>query len=148
MTFIDRFASVYARLALGSAFLSAVAARFGLWRDRGPHPFARFFQYTGEVTSFLPAPLAPFLAVGATAAETTLGILLITGFTLRWTSIASAILPALFGASMPISGASNPLSMRQCFRPHRLRFCSRSSHAAFTRPKREGTNEPEGSQRC
>jgi len=101
---MQRFASIYARIALGSAFLSAVAARFGLWRDRGPHPFAQFIKYTAEVNSFLPASLAPALAVAATIAETTLGILLIAGFKPRWTGIAAAILLALFGIAMSISG--------------------------------------------
>ncbi len=104
MTAMKRFAPTYARIALGSAFLSAVAARFGLWHDRGPHPFAQFIQYTADVNSFLPASLAPFLAVAATMAETTLGILLIAGFKPRWTGLASAILLALFGTAMSISG--------------------------------------------
>jgi len=99
-----RFAIVYARLALGCAFLSAVAARFGLWHDRGPHPFAEFIRYTGEVNSFLPAAMYPFLAVAATIAETTLGIALIAGFRLRWTALASAVLLAIFGTAMAISG--------------------------------------------
>jgi uncharacterized membrane protein YphA (DoxX/SURF4 family) len=100
----QRLAILYARLALGAAFLSAVAARFGLWHDRGQHPFAAFIQYTGEVNSFLPAATYPFLAVASTIAETTLGILLIIGFRLRWTALASAILLALFGMAMAISG--------------------------------------------
>jgi putative oxidoreductase len=104
MTLIERVAPTYARIALGGAFLSAVAARFGLWRDRGPHPFAQFIQYTAEVNSFLPASFAPLLAVMATIAETTLGILLVAGFKPRWTGLASAILLALFGIAMAISG--------------------------------------------
>jgi putative oxidoreductase len=104
MTTIERFAAIYARIALGNAFLSAVAARFGLWCDRGPHPFTQFIQYTAEVNLFLPASLAPVLAVASTIAETTLGILLIAGFKPRWTGLASAILLALFGIAMTISG--------------------------------------------
>ena len=100
----DRWAILYARLALGAAFLSAVAARFGLWRDRGPHPFAEFIKYTGDVNSFLPPATYPFLAVAATIAETTLGILLIIGFRLRWTAPAAAVLLAMFGTAMAISG--------------------------------------------
>ncbi len=99
-----RFAMLYARIALGCAFLSAVAARFGLWHDRGPHPFAEFIRYTGEVNSFLPAVTYPFLAVAATIAETTLGIALIAGFRPRWTALASSILLAIFGIAMAISG--------------------------------------------
>ena len=101
---ISQFAALYARIALGAAFLSAVAARFGLWHDRGPHPFAQFIRYTAEVNSFLPASFAPFLAVAATIAEATLGILLIAGVKPRWTGIAAAILLALFAIAMSISG--------------------------------------------
>jgi putative oxidoreductase len=104
MTPMERFAPLYARIALGSALLSAVAARFGLWRDRGPHPFAQFISYTAEVNSFLPPSFAPFLAVAATIAETMLGIALIAGIKPRWTGVASAILLALFGTAMSISG--------------------------------------------
>ena len=104
MSAMHRLAPLYARLALGSAFLSAVAARFGLWRDRGPHPFAEFIRYTAEVNSFLPPSFAPFLAVAATVAETTLGIALIAGIKPRWTGIAAALLLALFGIAMSISG--------------------------------------------
>jgi len=101
---MQRFASIYARVALGCAFLSAVAARFGLWRDRGPHPFAQFIRYTAEVNSFLPASFAPFLAVAATIAETTLGLALLAGIRPRWSGIGSAILLALFAIAMAISG--------------------------------------------
>lgn len=105
-----RFAILYARLALGSAFLSAVAARFGLWRDRDPGAFAQFIRYTGEVNSFLPAATYPALAVAATVAETLLGIALIAGIRLRWTALASAVLLALFGVAMAISfGIKSPL---------------------------------------
>jgi putative oxidoreductase len=104
MTTMERVAAIYARIALGTAFLSAVAARFGLWRDRGPRPFAQFIQYTAEANSFLPTSFAPSLAVASTIAETTLGILLIAGFKPRWTGLASAILLALFGIAMTISG--------------------------------------------
>ncbi len=107
---LDRLAPIYVRVALGAAFLSAVAARFGLWRDRGPHPFAEFIRYTGEVNSFLPPATYPFLAVAATVAETTLGIALIAGIRVRWTATAAAILLALFGTAMAISsGLKSPL---------------------------------------
>lgn len=110
MTGWKRFAVVYVRIALGSAFLSAVAARFGLWRDRGPHPFAQFIHYTAQVNSFLPAWIIPAVAVAATIAETSLGIALIAGFRQRWTALAAALLLALFGAAMAISfGIKSPL---------------------------------------
>ena len=50
-----------------------------------------------------------FFAVAATIAETTLGVLLIAGFRLRWTASASALLLAMFAISMAISfGIQSP----------------------------------------
>ena len=47
--------------------------------------------------------MIPFLAWAATVAELTLGILLIVGYRLRWTALASAVLLAIFGTAMAIS---------------------------------------------
>jgi len=58
----------------------------------------------------MPAFTIPFLAWAATAAETTLGILLILGIWPRWVALGSAILLFLFGAAMAISfGIKAPL---------------------------------------
>jgi uncharacterized membrane protein YphA (DoxX/SURF4 family) len=101
---LDRRGPLYARIALGAAFLSAVAGRFGFWQcTPGMKHFADFIQYTAQVNSFLPAAVIPSLAWTATVAETTLGILLIAGLWPRWVSLASAILLAMFGAAMAIS---------------------------------------------
>lgn len=107
----ERAGVVYARAALGAAFLSAVAARFGLWdRTLDLRHFATFMQYTAEVNSFVPTPAIPFLAWGATFAETSCGILLILGLWPRWVSLASAILLAVFGTAMTISfGLKSPM---------------------------------------
>ncbi|MGC2194671.1 MAG: MauE/DoxX family redox-associated membrane protein [Terriglobales bacterium] len=102
---------LYARTALGAAFLSAVASRFGLWnKTLDLKHFANFMQYVAEVNSFLPTALIPFVAWGATVAETSLGILLILGLWPRWVSLASAILLAMFGTAMGISfGVKSPM---------------------------------------
>jgi uncharacterized membrane protein YphA (DoxX/SURF4 family) len=107
----ERWAILYARIALGTAFLSAVASRFGLWgKDQGWGNFANFEHYTAEVNSFMPAFTIPFLAWAATAAESTLGVLLVLGLWTRWTAIASAILLALFATAMAISfGIRSPM---------------------------------------
>ncbi|MGA2650033.1 MAG: MauE/DoxX family redox-associated membrane protein [Terracidiphilus sp.] len=100
----ERWVVVYARVALGAAFLSAVASRFGLWeRTFDLEHFAAFIHYTAQVNSFLPLAVIPFVAFAATALETTLGILLILGLWPRWVSLAAAILLALFGTAMAIS---------------------------------------------
>ncbi len=76
--FLERWGVLYARLALGAAFLSAVASRFGLWDGTfNMKHFADFIVYTAQVNSFLPKAAAPYLAWVATVGETSLGILLI-----------------------------------------------------------------------
>jgi putative oxidoreductase len=107
----ERLGVVYARIALGSAFLSAVASRFGLWDGTFDlKHFAKFIQYAAEVNSFMPAATIPFIAWSATVAETSLGILLILGLWPRWVSLASAILLAMFATAMAISfGLQSPM---------------------------------------
>lgn len=105
------WAMLYLRLALGGAFLSAVADRFGLWgKYAGWGSFANFTHYVAQVNSFMPASTIPFLAWAATVAETSFGILLILGLWLRWTALGSGVLLAMFGTAMAISfGIKSPL---------------------------------------
>lgn len=102
---------VYARFALGAAFLSGIASRFGWWGEGvGYGSWANFVRYTAEVNAFMPAATIPFLAWAATVAELLLGVALVVGFRLRWTALASAALLALFGIAMAISfGPKEPL---------------------------------------
>jgi putative oxidoreductase len=108
---VPRLAVLYARVALAAAFLSGVAARFGLWGDQSSwKTFADFTGYTAEVNSFMPAFSIPFLAWAATAAELVLGLALLAGIRLRWTALGSALLLAVFGTAMAISfGIKSPL---------------------------------------
>ena len=107
----ERAGVLYARVALGAAFLSAVASRFGLWdKTLDLKHFANFIDYAAEVNSFLPRAVIPYVAVGATVCETSLGILLILGLWSRWVSLASAALLAMFGTAMAISfGPKSPM---------------------------------------
>src|SRR5438094_7007880 len=90
---VKRWAILYARIALGAAFLSGIADRFGLWGNTiGYGDFAHFVQYTAQVNSFMPAFTIPFLAWAATVAELVLGIALISGVWLRWVGLGSALL--------------------------------------------------------
>ena len=109
---LERWGRAYARIALGAAFLSAVAGRFGLWDHKIDlkYFFVDFFRYAAEVNSFLPAVLIPPIAWTATCVETALGVLLIAGVWKRWTYPASALLLALFGIAMAVSfGLKSPL---------------------------------------
>lgn len=108
---LERMGILYARIALGAAFLSAVADRFGLWgKYSGWGNFASFTHYTAEVNSFMPRAVIPFIAWLATVAETSFGILLILGLWPRWVSLGSAILLAMFGMAMAVSfGVKSPM---------------------------------------
>ena len=107
----QRAGIIYARIALGAAFLSAVASRFGLWDGTlDLKHFANFIAYAAEVNSFLPRAVIPYVAVLATVCETLLGILLVVGLWPRWVSLGSAVLLALFGTAMAISfGLKSPM---------------------------------------
>lgn len=108
---LERLGFLYARIALGTAFLSAVASRFGFWDGRvGWDHFVKFTRYTAEVNSFMPVSTSPFLAWAATAAELSLGLALIVGFRLRWVALSSSLLLTLFATAMAISfGIKEPL---------------------------------------
>lgn len=109
---LERLGILYARVALGAAFLSGIADRFGLYTGRnvGYGDFAGFEAYTAKVNSFMPASTIPFLAWAATAAEFTLGVALILGIRPRWVALASALLLMLFGTAMAISfGIKSPM---------------------------------------
>jgi putative oxidoreductase len=108
----ERLGVLYARTALGAAFLSGIADRFGLYwgRNIGYGNFDGFMQYTAKVNSFMPPATIPFLAWAATAAELFFGITLILGIWPRWIALGSALLLALFGIAMAISfGIKSPM---------------------------------------
>ena len=108
----ERWGILYARFALGAAFLSGIADRFGWYTGRnvGYGNFAGFVSYTAKVNSFMPAFSIPFLAWAATVAELSLGISLILGLWPRWVALGSAALLALFGVAMAISfGIKSPM---------------------------------------
>ena len=107
----ERLGVLYARIALGAAFLSGIGSRFGLYgKNVGYGNFANFVKYTAEVNSFMPAFTILLLAWSATVAELVLGIALILGLWPRWVALGSAVLLALFGITMAISfGIKSPL---------------------------------------
>jgi len=107
----EKVSVLYARIAVGSAFLSAVAGRFGLWHGTIDwRHFSNFLEYAREVLAFMPTASVPYLAWAATVCETSLGILLLLGLWPRWVSLASAGLLAMFGTSMAISqGLKSPM---------------------------------------
>ncbi len=111
-----RIAPCTLRWALGVTLLSAVADRFGGWGLPGSAnaswgDWTHFVAYTAKVNGFLPATLAPALAVVATAAEIVLGVALLLGVYRRAVAWAAAGLFITFAAAMSLSfGVKAPLN--------------------------------------
>ena len=104
---LRRLTSLYLRLALGVAFLSAVADRFGFWGAPGSHNVAwgnvtRFTHYTAQVNPWAPPAFVPILAWAATIAEIILGAALLGGVYTRLAGLASGVLLSLFATGMTI----------------------------------------------
>ena len=108
---LERWAVRYARIAVGAAFLSAVAGRFGLWSGSVHwENFNRFIQRTAELNGWAPASLMPVLAWSATTLETTFGVCMILGLAVRWVAFGSAALLAWFAIAMAVyTGLKPPL---------------------------------------
>lgn len=110
------FSTVFLRLAFGTAFLSAVADRFGLWGSFGqPNVawgnYARFVAYTGKLNWFAPVATIPALAAISTAAELLFGIMLILGYHTRIAALLSGALLLIFAATMTLAlGVKAPLN--------------------------------------
>ena|SRR5215472_8516497 len=104
----QRVASLAARVALAAGFLSAVADRFGLWGAPGAHnvtwgDWRHYEDAVAVLNPFAPKALVPAIAVVATAAESSLGVLLLIGYRLRWTAYAAAGLLTMFGTAMTLA---------------------------------------------
>lgn len=105
----QQLASFLLRLALSAGFLSAVASRLGGWGSKSSG-WKNFVQYTAQTNSFLPSTAAPVLAVLATIAEASTGLLLLAGYQIKITAFFGAILSLIFGIAMSFSfGIKEPL---------------------------------------
>ena len=98
---------VFLRIALGIAFLSAVADRFGLWGPYGqPNvewgDFSRFVDYTGQLNWFAPTAVIPALAWAATCAEIVLGLALVFGLFTRVAALLSGVMLVVFALTMTV----------------------------------------------
>jgi uncharacterized membrane protein YphA (DoxX/SURF4 family) len=104
---IRRLVPIFARLALGAGFLSAVADRFGLWGGPGVRhvawgDFAHFLAYTRTLNPWLPASWIPALGWLVTIMETVLGVALVSGVARRLVAALSGALLLAFAAGMTL----------------------------------------------
>ena len=102
------------RLSLAAAFLSAVADRFGWWKLLGQGSWGSmrgFADHTHQLVPFASGWLLTVIVWTATAAEVTLGILLLIGWRPKLVGAATCLLLIVFGTAMAISlGMESPLS--------------------------------------
>lgn len=96
---------LFLRLALGSAFLSAVADRFGLWSTEISvwGNWENFVAYTGALNPWFPDSIIGGLAWTATIAEIAFGIALILGFKTELVAKLSGCLLLIFALSMALA---------------------------------------------
>lgn len=98
--------SLFARIAVGLSFLSAVADRIGWWTPvLGQENvvwgnMGNFIAYTGVLVPWVTKPMLPFVAWPVTVAEVILGLLLIIGYQKRIVSLLSGLLLLVFAFSM------------------------------------------------
>jgi uncharacterized membrane protein YphA (DoxX/SURF4 family) len=104
------------RIALATAFLSAVADRFGLWGPAGAAGVSwgnveQYNAYVAVLNWFLPASLIGIIGWMATIAEISLALALLAGWQLRLTAVLSALLLLSFALTMAMAlGPKAPLS--------------------------------------
>lgn len=101
----SKFIKVFLRVAIASAFLSAVADRFGLWKKESSvwGNWKSFVDYTGLITPWAPHDFTTALAAAATIAEVLLALGLLIGYKTKWVAVASGLLLLIFAVSMSLS---------------------------------------------
>jgi len=113
---ISGYATVYLRLALGTAFLSAVADRFGVWGPPGMPlvawgNFHNFLLYTAKLNPWFPASWTPEVGWIATLCEGAFGIALVLGFRTRLAALLSGLMSVAFALAMTLTlGIKAPLN--------------------------------------
>jgi len=104
----QKYSQLFARVAIATAFLSAVADRIGLWGPPGSKhaswgDWENFMTYSNKLNFFVPELLQEPLAITVTVLEILFGILLIIGYKTKLTANLSSILLVLFALTMTIA---------------------------------------------
>jgi len=104
----QKYSQLFARVAIATAFLSAVADRIGLWGPPGSKHaswggWENFMTYSNKLNFFVPEFLQEPLAITVTILEILFGILLIIGYKTKLTANLSGILLVLFALTMTIA---------------------------------------------
>ncbi|WP_200979152.1 DoxX family protein [Echinicola sp. 20G] len=101
----NRTIKFFLRLALSSAFLSAVADRFGMWSDEVSvwGNWQNFINYTQLISPWIPNSLISIIGTVVTALEIIFAFCLLVGFKTEFFAKLSAVLLLIFALSMTFS---------------------------------------------
>lgn len=93
---------IFLRIAISSAFLSAVADRFGMWNKEVSvwGNWNSFLEYTGLINPWIPDSMIPLAGTIATVAEVLFAFCLVIGFKTELFARLSGFLLLLFALSM------------------------------------------------
>lgn len=107
----ERLVKLFLRLAIGGGFLSAVADRFGFWKESVAWGnWENFATYTHSLLPWMSIQWAQVMAVLATAGELLFAIALIIGWKTKLISKLSGVLLLIFALTMSFSlGIKKPL---------------------------------------
>ncbi|RKE52319.1 DoxX family membrane protein [Sphingobacterium detergens] len=102
------YSQLFVRLAVATAFLSAVADRLGFWGAPGTANaswgnWANFVAYSNQLNFFAPAAMGNVLAIGATILEVIFALLLLIGYRTRLAALLSGSLLTIFALMMTLS---------------------------------------------
>ncbi|WP_333626566.1 hypothetical protein [Sphingobacterium siyangense] len=102
------YSQFFVRVAVSTAFLSAVADRLGFWGAPGTSYVSwgnwdNFVAYSNTLNFFVPISFGNILAIGATLLEVILAILLLIGYKLRFSALIAGILLISFAMVMTLS---------------------------------------------
>lgn len=104
----NKYVQLFSRLAISSAFLSAVADRIGLWGPFGSKyaswgNWENFLFYSNQLNFFVPDLLKEPLAILATLLEVVFAVLLLIGYKTKTTAKLSGVLLILFAMTMTMA---------------------------------------------
>ena len=105
---VAQISRIFVRFALGGAFLSAIADRFGVYGPPGSKfvgfgDWLHFIKFVAVLTWFLPKGLIPTVAVLETVIELALGVALLLGIYQRQVALSSAALLMSFALTMSLA---------------------------------------------
>lgn len=104
----QKYIQLFVRLAVATAFLSAVADRLGLWGPPGSvyaswGNWENFLIYSNSLNFYVPGFVGEILAIGATILEIVFAIFLIIGYKTKLSAIASGVLLLIFAITMTLA---------------------------------------------